>query len=181
MLGVSSRLLEKKEEKAKPERSKKAGKHELEPSLFDLDERSSVDQLTESERMTLAIISAWGEGTMVDRLLFGEAAVLWLNNQHRHYRCGESNSPQKRFKPAPDVTQLIGNAIRRGWITPVLRGEIDFVKLIVSPSPLGDLTADEDLKRRQIVQVVAEELNRDEPRVQKGDDYVRATALFARS
>lgn len=178
---LAGKQLGKTEKPPKPAKASQPKKPTLETSLFDMDEVSSIDQLTETERMTLAIISAWGEGTMIDRLLFGEAAVLWVNDKHRQYRCGESSTPQKRFKPAPDVTQLIGSAVRRGWITPVMRGEIECVKLIVNPSPLGPLTDDEETKRRQICQIVAAELNRTEPRVQKGDDYVSATALFARS
>ena len=178
---LAGKQLGKTEKPPKPAKASQPKKLKRETSLFDMDEVSSIDQLTESERMTLVIISAWGEGTMIDRLLFGEAAVLWVNDKHRQYRCGESSTPQKRFKPAPDVTQLIGKAVRRGWITPVMRGEIECVKLIVNPSPLGPLTDDEEAKRRQICQIVAAELNRTDPRVQKGDDYVRATALFARS
>ncbi len=156
-----------KQAKAKPDK----------PSATPLFDDQEV--LSTKDRMTLAIVSAWGEGTLVDRLAMGESVGLWINNQQREFRAHVKAERQTKLKPTPDIKQLIGHAVRKGWITSVLRGDVEFVKLIVSPSPLGELKKAEIKKLDQIRAIFEEERNSESPRVEINKEYVSVSAPFA--
>ncbi|MBB3205482.1 hypothetical protein FHS27_001282 [Rhodopirellula rubra] len=189
---VLARLLELNEQRHKEElllakqkkeeaKAPKKGKDELPMPLLDDQMASDDDQaaLTDDDRMTLAILAAWGEGTLVDRVLFGESIVLWRNDKHRRFRGYLSEDRQKRLKPAVSMKKIVGRAVRKGWLTQTARGEIEFLKLIMQPSPLGELTDGESEKLDQIRDIVQREKEAENSVIEVTEDSIRASAPFA--
>lgn len=177
LLVVSSQLLEKKDKK----KAAKVAKKSQPTPLLD-DQIETVDDevvLTDEDRMTLAILAAWGEGTLVDRLLFGESVVLWRNDEHRRFRAYVSENRQKRLKPAISMKQIIGRAAIKGWLTQVDRGGVEFLKLIMKPSPLGDLSPSESEKVDHIRDIVRRETEAVNSVIEITEDSIRASTPFA--
>ncbi len=135
-------------------------------------------EITDTDRVALILVTAWGEHTWVDRVLFGQALLLWKNNRHRQYLLGRGEEPQRRPVSVGSLSQVIGRAINQGWFTPREGQGIQWVRLSQVPSPVGELSADELTKLQEVRSVVERIRESDEVTIEQTEDSIRATKEF---
>ena len=144
------------------------------PTLFD---KTATVELTPKDRMALAVVAAWGKQTWVDRLVFGQALLLWKNNKHRQHMLGTGDEPSRSPTSAGSIPQIIGKAYNEDWFEQREGSEIEFFR-ITDSAPTIELKNAEKKKLDEIRKVIELQRDTDDSPIEVKEDSIRATKEF---